>query len=351
MKPVRFGVVGCGVIGTKHLEAARQSPLVDVVAVADLRQDAVESAARQYQVPAAYASGEALLADPDVAAVVLAMPACARTELAVKAFKAGKHVLTEKPVAMNAAEVEQMIEARGTLVAACCSSRYRFLASSEAAARFIATGALGELRVVWAHFIAPAGKPPERTPPPWRLSRSLNGGGILMNWGCYDLDYLLGIIGWTLKPRLALAGAWRVGPQLESYVAPGSDAEAHVAALVLCEGGTVIQYQRGEYVVSDNDAAWQIIGSNGALQLTMGVAAGEKIVFNYLSASDGVQSETVWEGEEGWDAVHAGPIHDLAAAIRGRKPPKTSLEQALVVQKITDAIYASAERGTAAAIC
>ena len=346
-KPVGLGVVGCGVIGRIHLRAAMESPLIDVVAVADLREQAAREVAEQFGVETIYTDVDSFLADPRVEGVVLAFPARARTEVALRAFGKGKHVLTEKPVAMNAAEVRRMIDAKGDLVAGCCSSRYRFLESAEAATDFIASGALGELRVVRCCAIKQAGKPPEAMPPAWRLIRSLNGGGILANWGCYDLDYLLGICGWTLKPELVLAQTWRVPPQFESHVAPGSDAETHLTALIRCEGGAVITLERGEYVAAADDEAWQIIGDRGALRLQMKAIQGNVVIHDDTTTEQGVITKTLWEGDETRVTVHAGLVRDFAEAIRGHRQPKTSLERALVVQRITDAVYASAERGAA----
>jgi len=348
MKPVALGVVGCGVIGPVHLRDAAESPLIEVVAVADLIEERARAAAQKFGVRKIYADGESLLADEQVEAVVLAMPTCGRTELALSAFQKGKHVLTEKPVAMNAGEVQRMIEARGELVAACCSSRYRFTKSSQAAAELIATGALGDLRVVHCRAIRAGRERPAATPPPWRLNRALNGGGILVNWGCYDLDYLLGITGWKLKPRLALAQTWPVPPPFASHPAPGSDAETHFAALIRCEGGTVISFERGEYMAAQTEEAWRIVGSKGSLRLTMVSQPGKTIVFDYADEEKGVLSKTVWQGEE--DKRFISPVADFAAAIRENRPPMTSLENSLVVQKITDAIYASAEKGTAVEI-
>ena len=178
MEKVRLGVIGCGVIGQYHLAAARQAPQVDIMAVADLREEVARTTAEKFNVQKVYTDGQALLADPNVEAVVLAMPTQPRYELAMTAFKTGKHVLTEKPVAMNADEVRRLIQARGDRVAACCSSRHRFQPSAMAAADLIASGALGELRVLHCRGIVAAGKPPEKPPPPWRLSKSVNGGAF-----------------------------------------------------------------------------------------------------------------------------------------------------------------------------
>jgi len=345
MEPVRLGVIGCGVMGAAHLDAASKCPLIETLAVADLREDAARERAEQFNVPKVYSDGNALIDDPDVEAVVLAMPTGARSGMGVRAFRAGKHVLTEKPVAMNADEVQQMIDAKGDLVGACCSSRYRFHRSADVATEFIGTGALGELRVVRCRSIRSATPRPEKTPPAWRLNRSLNGGGILVNWGCYDLDYLLGITGWSLRPASVLARTWPISPQLESHIAPGSDAETHFTAIICCEGGTVITFERGEYVVAQPENAWQIVGSEGTLHLRMIAEPGRKMVHDYATPDRGVVSETIWEGEEEQGAATIGPLEDFAQAIRHRRSPKTTLEQSLVIQKITDAIYASAERG------
>jgi len=127
MNPVKLGVVGCGVIGPTHMAAAVSSPLLELVAVADLIDERAQAAASKYGAAKVYREGADLIADLDIEAVVLAFPAKGRTELGLLALANGKHLLTEKPVAMNAHEVKQLIAAQGDLKAACCSSRYRFV--------------------------------------------------------------------------------------------------------------------------------------------------------------------------------------------------------------------------------
>ena len=347
MERVRLGVIGCGVIGSCHARYAKQSDRIELVALADLIEEPVRKLAEEHSVPKVYADAESLLADPDVDAVVLAMPTCARTALALKAFASGKHVLTEKPVAMDAGEVEQMIAARGDLVAACCSSRYQFPASAKAITDFIATGALGELRILRVRQLCAAGPRPEKPGPIWRIKRSLNGGGFLVNWGPYSLDYMLGLAGWSLKPRQVLAQTWPIAPQLESYIAPESDAETHFVAHIRCEGGIVFTIECGESLTGPAENAWQILGARGSLSLNMLPEESKSVCFNYVTQEEGLVSKVIWEGSEDNDVVHAGPVQDFASAILDGCPPKTTLEQSLVIQKITDAIYASAEQDRA----
>ncbi len=345
MKPVRLGVIGCGVMGARHVQAGCASDAIEVVAVADVRVEAARQLAEKFGVPQVFEGAERLIRERSVDGVVLALPAGLRTPIALEAFAAGKHVLLEKPVARSAKEVRSMIAAKGSLVSACCSSRFRFFESSRVAEAFICSGELGALRVIRCRGIVPAGARPKTPPPAWRLSRSLNGGGILSNWGCYDLDYLLGITGWSLRPREVFASMWGVAPAFAQFVAEGSDAETHVTALVQCEGGTALQIERAEYAVADSRLEWEIVGEHGSLQLAMTPGVGKEHRRYSLNVHTGVASSVLWRGDEHWDFAHAQPIDDFARAIQSGAEPKTSLERALLVQRLTDAIYRSAAEG------
>lgn len=341
---VRIGVIGCGVIGSQHVKAAAESDAIELVAIADLREDVLAEKASAHGVGTTYTEGEALLEDARVDGVVLAMPAVVRKELGLKALAAGKHLLTEKPVGMDAGEVRELISAKGDLVAGCCCSRFRFPPSAQVVTDFVATGALGDLRSIHCRALRAGGPPPQSPPPVWRLRRDLNGGGIMSNWGCYDLDYLLGVTGWSLKPTAVLGQTWGVPPTFSALADPSSNAETHLCATVLCEGGAAIHYERGEMVASTPRLSWQIVGTEGSLDLEM-VAAEKTIVHHRAVAAVGVESETLWEGTEDMSVIHRGPVTDFAGAIREGRETKTSLEQALVVQAITDGIYAASERG------
>jgi predicted dehydrogenase len=347
MKPVNFGIIGCGVIGTMHIKSAASSDEVRIGAVADIRAEVAQTVAAEYSIDKVYTDAEQLLADPDIEAVVLAMPAHIRTQLALRVFAQGKHLLTEKPVAMNTAEVKTLIAAQGTLLAGCCSSRFHFLEATKVVTDFIASGVLGQLRVIRCRAIRPAGPPPANMPPNWRLSKELNGGGIMSNWGCYDLDYLLGITGWTLQPKTVLGQTWTVPGLLAGQVTPNSNAETHLTALIRCESGCVITYERGEYVAATADEAWEIIGEQGALQLKMTPGENKVIYHHDTNLDRGVASSIIWQGNDSYNSLHSGPMADFARAIRTATSPQTNLERALIIQQITDAIYRSAEENTA----
>ena len=342
MEPVKLGVIGCGVIGSVNLQDAQASELTEVVAAADLRVERRQWASER-GVPRIYEDGRDLLdQDDEVEAVILAFPAMGRTAMALRAFARGKHALIEKPVAMNSEEVATMIEARGELSAGCMSARFRFTEPARIATELVASGALGQLRMLHVRAHIAAGPPTDRVPPPWRQSFSMNAGGILTNWSCYDLDYILGVTGWYFRPRTVLARTWPCVQQYRHHVAPESDADSYFSAFVLGEDGSALTLERGEFMPCAGASAWQVIGTAGSLRMDMVIGKGSHIIHDDGDEAQGVVPTTLWEG----DSAPAGNplvIEDFARAVREGRQPSTSLERAMTIARITDAIYASSE--------
>lgn len=352
MEPVKVGVIGCGVIGRHHCQATSEADGVELVAVADLIPDRVDAMVEKYGIPQRFIEGDDLIDQAEVEAVILALPAIGRIGLGLHALNGGKHLLTEKPIARSVTEVKQLLAAQGDLVAACCSSRFRSTAAAKAAAEFIATKPFGELRTVRCKAIIGAGAARKDPPPDWRLKRELNGGGILVNWGCYDLDYLLGLLDWQLVPETVFAQTWRVGPPFDNdgYLAPNSDAETHFCALIRCAGGTMITYERAEMAAGATENKWELCGTEGTLHLSMVPGKTLELTFDRAIPGQGLETETIWSAEEDPHKMRVGPIEDLAKAIREGTRPMTDLKRAMVLQQITDGIYASAEQGCSVAI-
>jgi predicted dehydrogenase len=343
---LNIAIIGCGVIAQYHLRALAKLSHARAAAVCDVRAELAQKTAAEFGVPRWSTSATELFADPGIDAVILALPAFVRAALAEEAFRHGKHVLIEKPASMNAAEIHRLIAARGNCIAACCTSRYRSFASATVARDFIRTGALGALRTISCRAVTPAGLPPKNPPPVWRLRRDLNGGGIFVNWGCYDLDYLFGLLDFRLTPTVALARTWQVGAPFAAYAAPGSDAETHVAAFVLFAEGCALTYERAEFSTLPKDHRWQITGERGTLTLVMTKAASANVVLTVPDPAQGTVTRVLWEGDEASQTLeHDGVVIDFVEAILQRRRPRTTLEEALLAARVTDAVYASAQSG------
>ena len=345
MAKIRLGIVGCGVIGTRHIQAAAASSLVDLVAVADPVEERVRAKAAEFHVPGVYKDGMDLIKDPGVDAVVLALTTGLRGRFAAEAFKRGKHVLLEKPPAMNAAELQGLMRLQKDRVGACCSSRFTFLAGFRAAHEEIASGRLGDIRELYCRAVFGADPAPTEPPPAWRVSKAQNGGGILVNWGVYDLNYLLALADWTIVPRDLFAKTWPIAEHLAARVAPGSDAECHYVALMRCGGGAMIHLERAESASLQTETSWQVIGSRASLRLSMTFTGPKKLYIDETDAATGIKGRLLWEGEENEKEYHHGPLVDFAGAILEGREPRTDLEKALVLQKIFDGIYESSRTG------
>ena len=347
MKKLNLGIVGCGVIGSVHAKCAAASEKIRLVAVADLDKSKAEKVATEHKAEKFYDNPEKLFKDKEIDAVVMALPTGVRGKTALSALKHGKHTLLEKPAAMNMAELKKIAKAADGLICGSCSGRFRTTESSRFITKFIADGNLGDIRHVRCRCVSPAGEPPKSPPPPWRVNRAMNGGGFLVNWGVYDMDYLLGITGWTLRPEAVLAKSWEIPPPFKNYVAAGSDAEEHIAAMILCSNGALFSMERGERVTTALENTWEIIGSEGSLHIQMLNVKDKKIIFHDTSPEKGVFDKVIWESDESQCSHHAGILEDFAAAVLEKRNPLTGLSEAMILQEFIDSIYESANKGRA----
>src|SRR5437764_5948515 len=112
MKKIRWGVLGVAKIATdKVIPAMQRGELCEIVAIASRDKAKADEAARRLEIPRAYGSYEALLADAEVDAVYNPLPNHLHVPWSIKALEAGKHVLCEKPIALSAAEAETLVAA------------------------------------------------------------------------------------------------------------------------------------------------------------------------------------------------------------------------------------------------
>jgi predicted dehydrogenase len=183
-RKVRWGVLSTAAIGVKKvIPAMQRAQRCDVVAIASRDAARAEAAARQLGIPRSHGSYEALLADGDVDAVYIPLPNHLHAEWTLRAAAAGKHVLCEKPLAMNEAEAREMVEgcarARVKLMEAFM---YRLHPQWVRVREMVAGGQLGELLAVQSFFSY-------RNMDPKNIRNVLAyGGGALMDIGCYAIN-------------------------------------------------------------------------------------------------------------------------------------------------------------------
>ncbi len=184
MATVRWGILSTADIGmAKVTPAIQRAADCEVVAIASRDGDAAAAAAAQLGIPAGYGSYDELLAAGDVDAVYIPLPNDMHAEWTIKAAAAGKHVLCEKPLAMTAAQAEEMASACAEAgVKLAEAFMYRHHPSWLEAVRLVRNGAIGELQAVQSWFSYYNDDPANIR------NRPEHGGGALMDIGCYSIN-------------------------------------------------------------------------------------------------------------------------------------------------------------------
>ena len=183
MKPVRWGILSTAKIGLqKVIPAMQRSETCEIRAIASRDLSAAQTAARALGIPVAYGSYDELLADGEIEAIYNPLPNHLHVSLSIRAAEAGKHVLCEKPVALDANEARKLIEARdrtGVLIQEAFMVRYhpQWLRVRE----LVRNGRIGTLRSVQGFFSYN-----NRDPKNIRNMADIGGGG-LYDIGCYPI--------------------------------------------------------------------------------------------------------------------------------------------------------------------
>ena len=149
-----WGVLGPGFIATQAtIPAMQQVPCAYVLAIASSNEQRAQTASLRLGIERVYHSYQALLDDPDINAVYIALPNHLHQEWTIRAAQAGKHVLCEKPLAMSAAECEGMLAAcRQANVLLMEAVMYRFHPRMLYLKQMLAAGELGDIRFLHAAF-------------------------------------------------------------------------------------------------------------------------------------------------------------------------------------------------------
>ena len=188
---LRWGILAPGAIAADWARTVQANTDQIIVAVASRSDERAAAFAREFGIPASYGGYERLLADDLVDAVYIAAPHSEHRPLALAAIAAGKHVLVEKPLALNAAEAREVAAAaRAAGVFAMEAMKARFLPQTDVVAQLLAHGALGDDLSVEADFGSPTPFDPQS-----RLFDPALGGGALLDIGVYPLWFAHFVLG------------------------------------------------------------------------------------------------------------------------------------------------------------
>ncbi len=195
-KTVRWGIIGAGdIVRRRVAPAINDLPNCDLTAIARANADKAEEFALEFGAKRWYADWSEMLGDEEIDAVYIATPTYLHAPQTIAAAEAGKHVLCEKPMAMNAAECDAMIAAcRANGVKLGIAYYRRFYPVLARVRELLASGEIGRPVVAQINsfeYIDIAADDPRH----WFLEKSKNGGGPMMDFGCHRLEVLTNLFG------------------------------------------------------------------------------------------------------------------------------------------------------------
>lgn len=191
--PLRFGLVGCGTIAPTHADALRALPGAALAACCDSRPKRAQAFAHAYGLRAV--TLDEMLADPALDAVCVCTPSGLHSAIGVRALRAGKHVLAEKPMDVSLQACDALIQAaRASRCTLSVVSQHRFDPASLRVKQAVEQGELGPL--TYADARVPWFRTQEYyDSSDWRGTWALDGGGALMNQGIHTVDLMLWLCG------------------------------------------------------------------------------------------------------------------------------------------------------------
>jgi predicted dehydrogenase len=324
--PLRIGILGCANIAKQFARDVADSPKVTIQAVASRDLSKAQQFAQTYDIARTHGSYETLLADSALDAIYIPLPNSMHAEWAIRAMQAGKHVLCEKPLAINLAEVKRMFDvARQQGLMLLESYPYWFQPQTRDLLACLSHDKIGEVRSMQASFGFTLGNPEHNI----RMKPDL-GGGALLDAGSYPLSLIRLVMGCAPERVMAHAHWATTGVDISMmatlFYADGRRAQMscamdtanHRRATIVGSHGTV----ETEYLnhTSDSHAhAWGYLPSQ--LRLRQGIA--NSVPFQEMPSATGsgfrfaaeAFAQVVRDGDMAAVERAAAASHDIAATL------------------------------------
>lgn len=349
--PIRFALVGCGVIAKTQIKALQAlSPEVEIISLCDSVRERAETLAAEFALQVA--SFEELCADPGIDAVTFCTPSGMHAELAIRALEAGKHVIVEKPMDVSL-EACQRLKAAAERTGKLCSviSQHRFDASSKMVRAALEAGKLGQLifteaRIPW--FRTQEYYDSED----WRGTWAIDGGGALTNQGIHTVDLMLWMAGPVKRVFARMATVAHERVEVEDLITVQIEFSSGMMGTLLAstalypgypitlgvfgtQGSALIE---GDELKSLAIQGEESISGNGANAHAIQVASGGT---RSATASAETPSDAAWK----WGDAHREQFRDFAHCIRTGNRPVVTAQDGLNAVRFIKACYQSAQSG------
>lgn len=311
--------MGTGSIAHRFAQGLAASHTGTLLAVGSRTQESADAFGETWHVPHQHGSYEALLRDPEVQAIYISTPHPWHCQWAIAAAEAGKHILCEKPIALNAVETQAMIDAaRRNDVFLMEAFMYRCHPQTTKLIELVQTGVIGQVRVIQATFSFDAG---DGYHPQGRLLNKALGGGGILDVGCYCVSIarlLAGAaLGQPFANPLTVVGAGAVGDTC---------VDEYAVASLLFPKQIVAQLLTGVRVNAGSEV--RLLGSEGSISLSSPFTPGGGASRGICVKRDDEAEELIYrcEGDQDLYALEADTV---AHSLDQRQAPAMSWEDSL----------------------
>lgn len=346
-KKIRVGIIGMGAIGAVHADAyAANSGAAEIVAICDVAEERLKSQGDRFNVPGRFADYRQLLKG-DVDAVSVCVGNTLHKEVAVAALEAGKHVLLEKPMAMNATQAAAIVAAAKKSGKVLQIGMVRRQAGeTQMARKCVADGLLGAIYHMRAVLIRNRGIPGLGG---WFTTKAMSGGGPLIDIGVHFFDAAMHVSGLWKPTRVSAACYDKLGKNMRQYKYIGMwagppnykgtfDVEDYATGVVRFGKQATMSFEIA-WAANAEDASYiDFVGDKGGLRLFDGKP------FLLRTEHNGSLADIQFRYPDPGNAFHL-QIRKYLAACRNECPPAATGEEGLVAMKLIDAVYKSSVAG------
>ncbi|HAN20761.1 MAG TPA: oxidoreductase [Clostridiales bacterium] len=333
---IKFGIIGCGVISDFHANAIKDIPNeAELVGVTDIVYDAAEKFSRRHGIKA-YANLEEMLSSKEIDVVNICTPSGYHADVVIKAARAGKHIIVEKPMAINAEQLDAIEKTCSECKVIVSSiSQNRFARSVMMTKKAIEDGMLG--KIVCADIYMKYNRTQEYYDSgSWRGTKRIDGGGALMNQGIHGVDLLQYLVG-------PLKSVYAVSKTLVRKI----EVEDTLSATVEFQSGAIGVIQATTSVFPGYPRRLEINGDKGSIALEetsivrwdIDNSKYEDIVLQpAFTSSSSTPTAISTDG-------HTRQILDVIKAIKTKSKPFIDVKEGRKAVDIILAIYKSADEG------
>jgi predicted dehydrogenase len=326
---VNVGVIGLG-MGRWHLQNYVKCANANVLALCDIDEARLQAAQAEFGAAHVFTDYNALLAMDELDGVTVALPNFLHAPVSIAALKAGKHVLVEKPMALNTQQAEAMVAtAKTSKRILMMHFNYRFTSEHFFLKEYIEKGGLGEIYFGKAFYGRRRGIPAMGS---WFTQKASAGGGALFDIGVHALDLALWLMGYPQVSAVLGASYAKFGPPEAKKAKKNFDVDDLSAGLIKFDNGAslFLEASWASYIAKD-EVFVDLYGTRGGI-----TTRGGAKIFHEQAGAQFDSSPTRLRAVE-------TPQQHFVNCIQSGKQPLCPGEHGLAVQRILDAIYASSQ--------